>query len=120
MELLYIWIKDYKNLKNVGFNLAGEDYFYFDGENLTYTKKNNYINDFFDSKGNINVTAIIGENGTGKTNFFRFISQFSFPGFFEFEGIVVFNNNKEKYIYHHQDIKVRFDTITGIKKIKCH
>lgn len=110
MELLYIWIKNYKNLKNVGFNLSGEDYFYYDGIELTSTKKENYINDFFDLKGNINVTAIIGENGTGKTNFFRFIlQQLSCPVFFEFEGIIVFNSYGKTQIYHHENIKVLFD-----------
>jgi len=90
MELVYMWIKDYGHLKNIGFNFGGKDLFQIKrteidrkGYTITYemeiTKKQNlyYINNFFnsiESKANIiNVTAIIGENGAGKSTILEII-----------------------------------------------
>jgi len=66
LELVYLWVEDYKNIKRQGFNFSPRFECKFDGETLTITKKEDeYIKDFFGE--NINVTAIIGENGSGKS-----------------------------------------------------
>ena len=66
MELVYLWVKDYKNIKKQGFNFSPRFECNFDGKTLTIDeKKDEYIKDFFGD--NINVTAIIGENGSGKS-----------------------------------------------------
>jgi hypothetical protein len=56
MELVYLWVEEYKNIRNQGFNFSPR----FDGENLTITKNEDYVNIFPD---NINIMAIVGENG---------------------------------------------------------
>ncbi|MDX4039751.1 P-loop NTPase family protein, partial [Aliarcobacter skirrowii] len=65
MELVYLWVEDYKNIKKQGFNFSPRFKCYFDGENLTITENKDYVSIFPD---NINVTAIVGENGSGKSN----------------------------------------------------
>jgi predicted ATPase len=75
MELVYLWVDKYNNIEKQGFNFSPRFECEYDGENLTIcdkkVKDNNcknkeYIDNFFAK--NINVTAIVGENGIGKSN----------------------------------------------------
>lgn len=72
MELVYLWVEEYKNIKNQGFNFSPR--FECEYKNGTLTicdkkkkecKDNKYLENFFGD--NINITAIVGENGTGKS-----------------------------------------------------
>ena len=65
MELVYLWVEKYKNIENQGFNFSPRFECKYDGENLTITENEDYVSIFTD---NINVTAIVGENGSGKSN----------------------------------------------------
>lgn len=98
MELVYMWIKEYGHLKDIGLNFGGEIFFRVKKkENIEYeieiTKENNphHIKNFFniykdkdkdngkdknlnkDKVNIINVTAIIGENGAGKSTILEII-----------------------------------------------
>jgi len=64
MELVYLWVEEYKNIKKQGFNFSPRFKCEFDGENLTIEEDENYISIF---PKNINITAIVGENGSGKS-----------------------------------------------------
>lgn len=69
MQLHFLWIKDYKNIKEQGFNLSSKynfDYTLTDNT-LKVTENPEHIDGFFGNKVS-NVTAIVGENGTGKSN----------------------------------------------------
>lgn len=77
MELLYLWVRNYKNINNVGFNLSSKITFEtiikeVDSEDNIYisliSNENDEITKFFPSNI-VDVKAIIGENGAGKTNF---------------------------------------------------
>ena len=67
MELVYLWVEDYKNIKQQGFNFSPQfECSYDEGKKeLTIDEKENYVNIFPE---NINVTAIVGENGSGKSS----------------------------------------------------
>ncbi len=72
MELVYLWVEKYKNIKNQGFNFSPRFECEFKDGNLTICDKkekecedNEYLENFFGE--NINITAIVGENGTGKS-----------------------------------------------------
>lgn len=91
MNILYIWIKEYGFIRNQEFvttseyNIKGELNSYVgevdnDKFSLYIEKNENYIKDFFrldqSSKNNVrisDITAIIGENGAGKSTFLNFI-----------------------------------------------
>ncbi|WP_338813298.1 AAA family ATPase [Bernardetia sp. Wsw4-3y2] len=91
MELLYLWIEKYKNIEKQGFNFSPQYHFEYDEDTkeLSVDKKGNedFYKDFFKLKetsdtgsdgseqlGEItNVTAIIGENGTGKSSILQAI-----------------------------------------------
>jgi predicted ATP-binding protein involved in virulence len=76
MELVYLWVEDYKNIHKQGFNFSPnfdveftpvyENKKLSDKSELKITPKENPLKDFFGK--NINVTAIVGENGSGKSS----------------------------------------------------
>lgn len=72
MELVYLWVEDYKNIRQQGFNFSPKFDCSYDGENLTITPKE-HLENFFGE--NINVTAIVGENGSGKSSIIDLIKQ---------------------------------------------
>lgn len=64
MELVYLWVEEYKNIKNQGFNFSPRFTCKYENGELTIEEKKDYISIFPD---NINITAIVGENGSGKS-----------------------------------------------------
>ncbi len=76
MELVYLWVKNYKNIVEQGFNFSPnfdveftptyEDEKLSDKSELKITPKENPLKNFFGK--DINITAIVGENGSGKSS----------------------------------------------------
>lgn len=118
MELLYVWIKEYKNIENRGFNFGGEYLFEFDGKALTYEKNPQYIEGFFnlDEEGaNItNVTGVVGKNGAGKSSLLSFIIPRLAEGIHEKtdfnECIVILKEDQNIKVFHHK----KYDYIKNI------
>ncbi len=76
MELVYLWVEEYKNIRNQGFNFSPRFECEFKNGNLTICdkkkkecKNNESLENLFGK--NINVAAIVGENGSGKSNIFE-------------------------------------------------
>ncbi|MBU0632861.1 ATP-binding protein [bacterium] len=69
MELVYLWVEEYKNIKKQGFNFSPRFTCKYENDELTIIDKEEtkepYLKNFFGD--NINVTAIVGENGSGKS-----------------------------------------------------
>ena len=101
MELVYLWVEEYKNIKKQGFNFSPrfecefkDEYEKFidkDGKEkerlkkdceLIIKEKKDYVCIFPD---NINVTAIVGGNGSGKSSLLNAITN---------EGVVIYKNKK--------------------------
>ena len=72
MELVYLWVEEYKNIKRQGFNFSPRFKCNYDYKTngLTIDENVDYINIFPDY---INITAIVGENGSGKSTLFKII-----------------------------------------------
>ena len=72
MELVYLWVEEYKNIHKQGFNFSPRFRCEYDEEKneLEIIDKDEtgefYPKNFFGD--NINVTAIVGENGSGKSS----------------------------------------------------
>lgn len=78
IRLHYIWFKDNNTFFNQGINFSSKYNFSYDyGDSgstklkVTGPKNDKYVDDFFGN--NIDVTAIVGQNGTGKTTLLKFI-----------------------------------------------
>lgn len=116
MELIYLWVERDKNIKNQGFNFS-PNYHIENSHNIEEKDGKNNIYPFGTIKittkskspeflfGNniVNITAIIGENGTGKTNVLKIIRDEIYKGF------------SNKYIFNDKDYPNKKDNIITFK-----
>ncbi|MES2573802.1 MAG: AAA family ATPase [Bacteroidota bacterium] len=75
MELKFIWIEDYKNVKKTGFNFnhsIAQEFQYINDEIEIIDKIK--TPDLFFGENISSVTAIVGKNGSGKTNLGEFMN----------------------------------------------
>lgn len=75
MELIYLWIDHYANIIKKGFNFSSEYNINYDDGNLIIKKKEAKTISLF-HENFLNITALIGENGSGKTSLLSFIEYF--------------------------------------------
>ena len=75
MELVYLWVKEYKNIKGQGFNFSSSIIYKYDVANavIEETENKQFIHNFFHES--INITAIVGRNGSGKSSVFEILSR---------------------------------------------
>ena len=95
MELVYLWVEDYKNIKKQGFNFSPRFKCEYDEEKneLTINENKDYVSVFPE---NINITAIVGENGSGKTSISNFIKEiFSKPLYKKEKEVLILFKKKE-------------------------
>lgn len=87
MELVYLWVEEYKNIKNQGFNFSPrfECEFFPEYEKDADGKKKLKDNCKLEIKlkdhisifpENINITAIVGENGSGKSSILKSLNSY--------------------------------------------
>ncbi|WP_404275833.1 AAA family ATPase [Exiguobacterium undae] len=105
MKLEFIWFKKYKKLKNFQSNFGSKyEYKFEEGLKSIFVEENsNYIDDYF-YEGNdkqLNISAIVGENGVGKSTILDFISDFIKNRLKNDEYIFIFSDSDEKKIIIH-------------------
>ena len=103
MELVYLWVDSYKNIRNQGFNFSPRFECEFDGENLTITENEDYVSIF---PKNINITAIVGENGSGKSNLLKNIEKISKLKLYYKDYITILKKGKELFYFSSNEIKL--------------
>lgn len=105
MELLYLWIEDYKNIHKQGFNFSPNHDFHYNHETgvledkFAESGKQEQPENFFGEKIS-NVTAIIGKNGCGKTNLLDWMC-LTIQGYKC--GVKYIHKNKHLFIYKNKD-----------------
>ena len=67
MELIYLWVDEYKNIIRQGFNFSPRFHCEYDPDTneLSIEENKEYIHIF---PKHVNVTAIVGKNGSGKSS----------------------------------------------------
>ena len=114
MELVYLWVEEYKNIKNQGFNFSPRfkcDYNPKTNE-LTINENNDYIENFFGE--NINVTAIVGKNGSGKSSILNKIKELiNFENFRNFNiysnSFLLYIQNKKYYLLKKDELFIKIN-----------
>ena len=131
MELVYLWVEDYKNIKKQGFNFSPrfecefKDEYDDEGKlkdncELIIKEKKDYVSIF---PNNINVTAIVGENGSGKSGIYETINNLiedlkNFKKYKDYfspititKNILVFKRNEELYYFSENILITRINRI---------
>ncbi len=109
MELVYLWVEDYKNIKNQGFNFSARFRCNYNKEKneLTIKENDDYIENFFGE--NINVTAIVGKNGSGKSNLLDILLEDKIRDFSDIKG------NRIRVYLQDNELLLRFDNSKNSK-----
>lgn len=101
MELLYMWIGHYANIYHKGFNFSNKYHFNASDTTIEISNKSTdsikLFNDNF-----INIVAIAGENGSGKTSLLSFVENFFFKDDFQMHKdvkLVYKDNNDTLKVY---------------------
>lgn len=125
IRLHYIWFKDYLCFHNQGINFSAKYKFFYDDEadciKIIETKKDEYIDNFFGD--NIDVTAIVGQNGTGKTSLLRFIQCLRNGDIIKTECLIVCEKESKiwagRYYNVNSQIPFKALSVNGLTESEC-
>ena len=107
----YLWIERNYCFEKQEFNFSQEYNIHYDEEKkqLKITKNDNFVSNFFG--GNIDVTAVVGKNGNGKTSLLNYISSINYYNglYSNIHGncIIIINENNRLKVFCSPQIKER-------------
>lgn len=106
--VVYLWISEFKNLRNIGFNFTSKFNIQFNQETsrLSIEENKGHISNFFGSKIK-DVVCLAGENGVGKSNILEYlIGCISLDEkIWEKKHILIIENNNKLVVYQHSSIE---------------
>ena len=103
-HLCYIYIYKFKCLKDVELVINTQYDYHFDNEKKHLSIKRNKLPDYFWGAGIYSLATILGNNGAGKSTAIEFILKaiINASGSEPVQGVVVYEENEEWYIYNSQ------------------
>jgi len=125
LELVYLWVEDYKNIHKQGFNFSPRFTCNYneDKNELTIDENDDYIENFFGD--NINVTAIVGKNGSGKSSVLEIIKALIVNNMQSNNNFILFIEEETFYYYSTKKILqqkniIRIEHLNKIINICTH
>lgn len=126
IKIHYIWFEDYRCFHDQEFNLSTKYKFNYNSKNRTIKvveKTSDYVDDFFEN--DLDLTAIVGQNGTGKTTLLRFVQGLRNGDIIGTECVIVCENNCKlcavRYYYNKEkQITCELLQIEGCENIEKH
>ncbi len=119
----YIWFENYINFHNQGLNLSSKYIFAYNPDDDTIIVKDNsqsYIDNFFGDY--ITLTAIVGQNGVGKTSILRFIQGLRHGDLIQNPCLIICEQDGKfwagRYYYDTNQIKCKPITIPDLPSIE--
>ncbi|MBD7945968.1 AAA family ATPase [Psychrobacillus sp. Sa2BUA9] len=109
MNLIFVWIEEYKKIRNFQTNFGSKYIIEFKEKQISVKPNNHFVEDFFEvdkSDINIHMSAIVGENGTGKSTLLDFILEYIQKGSFENGYITIFEDMGKLYIDTNIDVRI--------------
>lgn len=86
MELIYLWIEDYNNIHETGFTFSNNYEISFNrAEKSLEIQKNNIDHLQLYNQCFLNINAIIGKNGSGKSSLISFVKKIFIESFYQHE-----------------------------------
>lgn len=105
MEIVFVYIKKFKSLKNKEFNLSNEYSFRYDEINNFLQidkKKDNRFNRSFFGNSIVNLNLLLGKNGSGKSTLLEFITS----NINNDEGFVIFKSKNNTFYVSSRHSKI--------------
>lgn len=118
IELSYLWLGEncIPNIKNQEVNFSTDLEFEFIEKKFHIKYKDNYLNNFY-GQNIINISAIVGKNGSGKTSIINFLKDCKFENY-ELKQIVIFKKSNEIHMFN--TINLKEDNICNNTKYKIN
>lgn len=122
MNLCYLYIKEYKKLKNVSFSVDNRYTYSYDSKLLKISTNDACINGFW-GDGISSLACLVGENGAGKTSILEVMIRQLIDGYSDFDKaiqvIVVYENQGELHYWSNmqEEFSVSKDSISCRKDV---
>ncbi len=117
LKICFVWVRSFRNFENAGINLSSSHKFNFNTEtkSLTFKKTSKLPKDFF-GKRITEVTALIGKNGSGKSNALELICKLLKEGNTTItKDFLVITEDNTEFKCHHNFIDSTFTINQNIK-----
>lgn len=101
MRIIFVWIEKYKKLENFQAVFTGKYNIKYDIDKIVISRNKLFLENFFKINGSnidINLSAIVGENGTGKSTILDMLLDYMEKGFFTNKYILIFERNGKLFI----------------------
>ncbi|PEU28628.1 AAA family ATPase [Bacillus wiedmannii] len=101
MKIVFVWIETYKKLNNFQTSFSGKYKIKYHEDKLVISRNKLFVEKFFKINGSdidINLSAIVGENGTGKSTILDMIVDYIEHGMFSSNYVLAFENQGKIFI----------------------